>query len=218
MRWSGARALVGAASLAAGVLVMGVAVPASADAVSDPATQDELTAEMDTLRYQVKLDEAAGDVQIQNDGTIVQTIDEQQMVLEQDGSWTINDVPTEGQITPQFVSGCAGSFGDVLRVRNYLQGSATQTCTEGAYPQWIHYQLRSTCAGPLCIIFSNETGRIRSNNGLGYSRVANVTYTEDCESSGNRKYSQIVWPAGKGVEFGPVVDRDEPIVGCDLNA
>lgn len=218
MNWSRARALVGVASLAAVGLVASLAIPASASSLSSSSSAAENETEMDTLRYQIDLDEAAGEVEIQDDGTIVQTIEDQRMILAQDGTWTVSDVPAEGAITPRFVSGCAGSFGDVLKVSTYLQGSASQTCTEGAYPQWIKYQLRSTCSGPLCIVFSNETGKIRSNNGLGYTRVANVTYTETCKSSGKRKYSQIVWPAGKGVEFGPVVDRDEFIVACDLNA
>lgn len=46
------------------------------------------------------------------------------MILAQDGTWTISDVPAEDAITPRFVSGCAGSFGDVLKVSTYLQGSA----------------------------------------------------------------------------------------------
>lgn len=188
--------------------------PAANTASNAAAVADQI----EGLDYQLLLDEAEGAVEVLSDGSIVQTIGDQQMVFSQDGTWTVSDVTSPDEVTPQYVSGCVGSFAPIIRVAGYLQTGATQTCTEGAYPQWIDYQLRSTCPGILCLIFSNETGRIRSNNGLGYSRVANVTYTENCVSSGNRQYQQIVWPTGRGVQFGPVVDTNEPIVNCDLNA
>ncbi|WP_423461942.1 hypothetical protein ACO229_14740 [Promicromonospora sp. MS192] len=223
MNWSRRRAASGVVALLSGILVVGLsvtahAVPAGSEALGSRAAE-QTAAMMRELEYQVIIDDAAGNITVQEDGTIVQRIGDQQMVLDQDGSWSIGDIPENRAITgAAWVSGCAGSFGGVIKVRNYLQSGATQTCSEGAYPQWIRFQLRSTCSGPLCIRFSNETGKIRSNNGLGYSRVANVTYTERCKSSGKRKYSQVVWPAGRGVEFGPVVDRKEPVVACDLNA
>lgn len=223
MMWSRTRIAGGAAAFLSGILVVGVGMPAQASPPAEEEREstasDQMAATMRGLEYHVDLDQAAGEVRIQADGTIVQIIEGQRMELEQNGSWTIGDVVEEGApARAAWVSGCAGSFGSVIKVRNYLQSGASQTCTERAYPQWIRFTLRSTCSGPLCIRFSNETGRIRSNNGLGYSRVANVTYTERCKSAGKRKYSQIVWPTGKGVEFGPVVDRKEPIVACDLNA
>lgn len=220
MRWTVRRSLVRTLFIAGVAVATAAGLTAAAPARPMSASADDaaITAQLEGLEYQLLLDEAEGAVEVLDDGSIVQTIEGQQMVFSQDGTWTVSDVPAPGEVAPQYVSGCVGSFAPIIKVAGYLQTGATQTCTEGAYPQWISYQLRSTCAGPLCLVFSNETGRIRSNNGLGYNRVANVTYTENCASSGKRQYQQIVWPTGRGVQFGPVVDTNEPTVSCDLNA
>ena len=184
-----------------------------------PLSEEVAHETMEDLRYQLDLDVAAGDVQVYEDGTIIQTIGDQTARLAQDGSWSIGDTPPEGATTAAaWISGCVGEFHTVQRVSDYIQSGATQTCTEGAYPHWISIQLKSSCAGGPCIIFSPESGKVRSTNGLGFNRVANATYTETCLSTRHRTYQQTVWPAGKGVEFGPMVDTDEPVVHCDLNA
>lgn len=114
------------------------------------------------------------------------------------------------------VYGCVGSFADVYKVNGYIQFGASQTCSDSrSYPHWIKYQLRSGSTAPFAR-FRNETNVLRSPYSYDYNRVTSVVGILVCSSSTTRRYQQIVWPAAKGIEFGPYVDSDEFRVACTV--
>lgn len=153
------------------------------------------------------------EVTVDSSGTIVASQDGQEMIVNQDGSWTIQDTVEPGVITPLWDAGvCYGSFVNIY-VNNEadLQWGGQQICDSvQKRPHKIDVSLRQGPDRP----FAKQITKHTSIGKYSSSRVASNLKYSPCLNRVTHRSSVIVTPYAGGIQWPKVVSKDT-VVKCN---
>lgn len=190
------------------------------EGVEDTAVESASTTVPEDARYVIDPTAPPNpDIEVvYEDGALVQRTEGMEFRIDSSGEWRIGpEEESTGVSVMAFPAGCTGNFATIQRTsagRLYFGGQ--QLCSDPrTYPQYIRIQLRSSTGAAFATMI-NKTPRLRSAYSQDYTRLSTMYRFIECTSSTTRKYQQVVWPSARGVEFSPVVDRDEPKVACNF--
>ncbi|MBX0301979.1 hypothetical protein K2F54_18620 [Cryobacterium sp. 1639] len=203
LRWA-------AISLATSALLLGGAQAASAATVPSPDNPPV----SDQFLEENNVEGSVVDVQTDAKGA--------KFYLYDTGDWVL-ELPQAandgGMQTQSYNAGiCAGTFVGISRLSNQLywggQSSCATTNPTAAYPHSLKIELRKGCVSGIC--FQN-TVRTGVSSDSAYNRVQTVTRFDNCTSAAQYRYDMVARPTVQGVQYGPFVDGDNYVVGCNIS-
>lgn len=189
-----------------------------ADPGGQPETKNTVSrSDMNGLNIQIDMSTVADDTEVTvgSSGTIVTSREGQEMIVQQDGSWTIQEKvdPKPGAVALKWDAGvCYGSFVKVF-VNNEkdLQWGAQQICD--SFQKRPHKVAVSLRQGQDRFLAKQVTKRTSPGKYSSRRTANNFNYSQ-CKSTTKRRSSIVAAPYAGGIQWPKVVSRDT-VVNCN---
>lgn len=191
---------------------------ANADPAGQSDTKDAVSqSDMNGLNIQIDMSTVEDDTEVTVDssGTIVASQEGQEMIVQQDGSWTIQEKvdPTPGAVALKWDAGaCYGTFVNVyVNNEKDLQWGAQQICDSvQKRPHKVAVSLRQ---GPDRFLAKQVTKRTSQGKYSSLRTSNNYNYSP-CKSTTKRRSSVVATPYAGGIQWPKVVSKDT-VVNCN---